>query len=95
MPESQYLTRKHDLIERFVLEKGKSKLTPNRKALSGVTFITNTSQKKTQADKPFKEGCGDVHHDSVSKIEAERKVVDDYKELVHVCEEINKAIDKV
>ena len=31
VPESQYLTRKHDLIERFTLEKGRSKLTPQQK----------------------------------------------------------------
>ena len=31
VPESQYLTRKHDLIERFTLEQGKSKLTPQQK----------------------------------------------------------------
>ena len=31
VPESQYLTRKHDLIERFILEQGRSKLTPQQK----------------------------------------------------------------
>jgi hypothetical protein len=31
VPASQYLTRKHDLIERFTLEQGKSKLTPQQK----------------------------------------------------------------
>ena len=33
VPASQYLTRKHDLIERFTLEQGKSKLTPQQKAV--------------------------------------------------------------
>jgi hypothetical protein len=33
VPESQYLTRKHDLIDRFTFERGESKLTPQQKAL--------------------------------------------------------------
>jgi len=48
VPESQYLTRKHEIIERFALEKGRSNLTPQQKEVKWRDIKKKFFEKKDE-----------------------------------------------